>query len=377
MKLRYRILNTLVVIIALAVAALWLVLAHDSPCPQSPRAPTGNAAHMTAALYRCYGTPQVLKLEEVAQPVPAPDELLVKVRAASVNPLDWHFLTGSPYIVRLDSGVGAPKDPRMGVDFAGVVAAVGAGVQHFKVGDAVFGGHDGAFAEYLTVRESRAVALKPDEVTFEQAASLPIAAITALQALRDKGKLQAGQKVLINGASGGVGTFAVQLARWLGGEVTGVCSTRNVALVRSLGADHVIDYTHEDFTRGTERYDLIIDNVGSHSLLEYRRAMTPHGKLVIVGVQSSAAAGGLLGGISTLLKAVILNPFVSQKFEPFLAQLNPKDLNLLADLVRQGKLNPVIDRRYPLAELPAAMAYLEAGHARGKIIVDVGSEPAG
>jgi len=374
MKLRYKILNTLVVLIALAVAALWLVLSHDAPCPQSA-APAGAGEHMKAALYRCYGAPQVVRIEEVARPAPAPDELLVKVRAASLNPLDWHYMEGSPYIMRLEVGVGQPKDPRLGVDFSGTVEAVGKDVQHFKVGDAVFGARDGAFAEYLTVRESRAVALKPEGVSFEQAASLPIAAITALQALRDKGKLRAGQKVLVNGASGGVGTFAVQLARWMGGEVTGVCSARNAELARSLGADHVIDYGREDFTRGTAHYDLIIDIVGNHPLLDYRRVMTPHGILVVVGGPNSR--GQLLGPLTLMLDAAFLSRFVSQQFEPFLAELNPKDLALLADLIQQGKLKPVIDRRYPLAELPAAMAYLEAGHARGKIVLEVGSEPAG
>ena len=374
MKLRYKILNTLVVLIALAVAALWLVLSHDAPCPQSAT-PAGAGEHMKAALYRCYGAPQVVRIEEVARPAPAPDELLVKVRAASLNPLDWHYMEGSPYIMRLEVGVGQPKDPRLGVDFSGTVEAVGKDVQHFKVGDAVFGARDGAFAEYLTVRESRAVALKPEGVSFEQAASLPIAAITALQALRDKGKLRAGQKVLVNGASGGVGTFAVQLARWMGGEVTGVCSARNAELARSLGADHVIDYGREDFTRGTAHYDLIIDIVGNHPLLDYRRVMTPHGILVVVGGPNSR--GQLLGPLTLMLDAALLSRFVSQQFEPFLAELNPKDLALLADLIQQGKLKPVIDRRYPLAELPAAMAYLEAGHARGKIVLEVGSEPAG
>lgn len=376
MKLRYKILNSLLVLLVLAVVALRLLLAHDSPCPAAPAATAGaGAERMKAAAYHCYGSPEVLKIEEKARPTPADDELLVRVHAASLNPLDWHYMTGTPYLVRLDAGIGLPTDPRMGVDFAGTVEAVGKAVTHFKVGDEVFGGHDGAFAEYLTVRESRAVVLKPQGVTFEQAASLPIAAITALQALRDKGKLHAGQKVLINGASGGVGTYAVQLAKWLGGEVTGVCSARNAALVRSLGAAHVIDYANEDFTRGTERYDLIIDNVGSHGLLDYRRVMAPHGILVIVGGPSSA--GQLLGPITTLLEAMVVNPFVGQRFEPFLAELNPKDLSALADLIPQGKLMPVIDRRYPLAELPEAMRYLEAGHARGKIVIDIGADTTG
>lgn len=330
---------------------------------------------MKAVVYRCYGAPEVLKVEEVARLAPADDELLVRVHAASLNPLDWHYMEGSPYIMRLEVGIGAPKDPRMGVDFSGTVEATGKGVEHFKVGDAVFGAHDGAFAEYVTVRESRAVALKPEQISFGEAASLPIAAITALQALRDKGQLHAGQKVLINGASGGVGTFAVQLAKWLGGEVTGVCSTRNVELVRSLGAEHVIDYSREDFTRGTEHYDLIIDNVGNHPLLDYRRVMTPHGILVVVGGPNSR--GQLLGPLSIMLDATLLSHFVSQRFEPFLAELNPKDLALLADMARQGKLRAVIDRRYPLAQLPDAMRYLEAGHARGKIVIDVSADTTG
>jgi NADPH:quinone reductase-like Zn-dependent oxidoreductase len=371
MKLRYKILNVLLALVIVAAIALRLVVSYDSPCPQSP-ALAGSAAHMKAVMYRCYGRSQVLKLEDVAKPVPADDELLVKVHAASVNPLDWHYMSGTPYIMRLDSGIGAPKDARMGVDFSGTVEAVGKSVQHFKVGDEVFGARDGAFAEYLTVRDSRAVVEKPQGVSFEQAAALPIAAITALQALRDAGKLRAGQKVLINGASGGVGTFAVQLAKWLGGDVTGVCSTKNVELVRSLGADHVIDYTREDFTRGAERYDLIIDNVSSHPLLDYRRVMTPHGILVIVGGPNSR--GQMLGPLTIMLKGLILNPFVSQRYQLFLAELNPKDLSLLADLIQQGKLKPVIDRRYPLAQLPEALSYLEAGHARGKIVIDVGDD---
>jgi NADPH:quinone reductase-like Zn-dependent oxidoreductase len=374
MKLRYKILNVLLALVIVAVIALRLVLSYDSPCPPSPGL-TGSAARMKAVVYRCYGTPQVLKLEEVAKPVPADDELLVKVHAASLNPLDWHYMSGTPYLVRLDAGVGAPKDPRMGVDFSGTVEAVGKSVQHFKVGDQVFGGRDGAFGEYVTVRESRAVVVMPQGVSFEQAASLPIAAITALQALRDKGKLRAGQKVLINGASGGVGTFSVQLAKWLGGEVTGVCSTKNLELVRSLGADHVIDYTREDFTRGAERYDLVIDNVGTHPLLDYRRVMTPHGTLVLVGGGNSR--GEMLGGLTIVLKGLLLNPFVSQRIEPFLAELNPRDLSLLAGLIQQGKLKPVIDRRYPLAQLPEAMSYLEAGHARGKVVIDVGDDTTG
>jgi NADPH:quinone reductase-like Zn-dependent oxidoreductase len=323
---------------------------------------------MKAIVYRCYGAPDVVKLEDVTKPVPADDRMLVKVHAASVNPLDWHFMRGKPYIMRPMAGFGAPKDTRMGVDFAGTVEAVGKDVTQFKPGDEVFGGADGAFAEYVTVRGKGSVALKPANISFEQAAAVPIAAITALQALRDQGKLQAGQKVLINGASGGVGTFAVQIAKVLGGEVTGVCSTRNVALVQSIGADHVIDYTREDFTRGSQRYDLIVDNVGSHSAAQTRRALKPAGTLVIVG---GSSGGPWLGGMSGAIEAKALAPFVSQKIGFFLAKLNHDDLDYLRQLLQDGKITPVIDRRYKLSETPEAIRYVEAGHARGKVVINL------
>ena len=234
---------------------------------------------MKAIVSRCYGSPAVLRLENIAVPTPKDDEVLVRVRAASVNPLDWHYMRGTPYLVRTESGYGTPENPRLGVDFAGTVEAVGRNVKRFQPGDEVFGGKTGAFAEYVTIREGRAIAVKPTNVTFEQAASVPIAGLTALQALRDKGKIHAGQKVLINGASGGVGTFAVQIAKSYGAEVTGVCSTRNVELVRSLGADHVIDYTREDFTKDDQRYDLILDNVGNHTLLRVPARFESQGRL--------------------------------------------------------------------------------------------------
>jgi NADPH:quinone reductase-like Zn-dependent oxidoreductase len=296
------------------------------------------------------------------------DQVLVKVHAAAVNPLDWHYMRGSPYIMRLGTGLGAPDEPRLGVDFAGTVESVGKDVTRFKPGDAVFGGRTGAFAEFVTVREERALALKPANITFEQAAAVPIAAITALQGLRDKGRLQAGQKVLINGASGGVGTFAVQIAKALGAEVTGVCSTRNVDLVRGLGADHVIDYTRENFTASDQRYDLILDNVGNHSLREVRRALEPNGTLVIVGTSSK---GNWVGPLWRPLKAMALSPFVSQELVNIMAQLDPRDLEVLADLMRSGKMTPVIDRRYSLSDVPAAVRYLEEGRARGKVIISV------
>lgn len=361
-----RVLSIIAVVVVAALVSLALALSHDSPCESAP--PVGGAQPMKAITHRCYGPPEVLRLEELAKPVPADHELLVKVHAAAVNPLDWHYMRGTPYLVRMDSGLGGPTNPRLGVDFAGTIEAVGSGVTRFKPGDEVFGGKFGAFAEYLVVREDRAVALKPANVSFEQAAAVPIAAITALQGLRDKGHIQAGQKILINGASGGVGTFAVQIAKSYGAEVTGVCSTRNVELVKSIGADHVIDYTHEDFTKGAQRYDLILDSIGNHPLLDYRQVLTPKGNFIIVGGQSN---GKWLGPMTTLIEALALSPFVSQNYRPFLAELDAKDLAILAGLMQAGKVTSVIDRRYKLSELPEAMRYLEAGHARGKVVIDI------
>jgi NADPH:quinone reductase-like Zn-dependent oxidoreductase len=311
----------------------------------------------------------VLNVEDIEKPVPADNEVLVKVRAASANPLDWHYMRGEPYLMRGDSGLGAPKVPRFGVDFAGTVESVGRSVTRFKPGDEVYGGRTGAFAEYLVVREDRAIVPKPANLSLEQAATIPIAAITALQGLRDKGHIKPGQKVLINGASGGVGTFAVQIAKSYGAEVTGVCSTRNVELVRSLGADRVIDYTKEDFTQGKERYDLILDMVGNHSLTAARRAMTPDGVLVIVGGSSE---GRWLGPMTRPLKGLLLSPFVSQEFPMLLAELKPEDLAVMNELIQAGKVTPVIDRRYMLPEVRDAIAYLEEGRARGKVVIDVG-----
>jgi NADPH:quinone reductase-like Zn-dependent oxidoreductase len=322
---------------------------------------------MKAIVYRWYGSPEVLAFEDTAKPVPADDEVLVKVHAAAVNPLDWHYMRGTPYFLRLGSGLGSPKDSRLGVDFAGTVEAVGKDVTRYKAGDAVFGGANGAFAEYVTIAENRGLAAKPANVSFEQAASAPIAAITALQGLRDEGQIKPGQKVLINGASGGVGTFAVQIAKSLGAEVTGVCSTRNLELVRSIGADHVVDYTRENYTESGKLYDLIIDNVGNHSLSANRRALSPEGRLVIVGGQG----GNWLGPMLRPLGAMMLSPFMDQKMGMMLARMDKDDLAVLADLMQAGKVTPVIDRRFPLNEVPAAIRYSEEGHARGKIIINV------
>ena len=367
MKLRYKILGGLGVVVVVAITALGLVLSHDSPCTAAPPL-AANTPSMKAIVYRCYGTPDVLKLEEIAKPPPADDRVLVKVYAASVNPLDWHYMRGKPYIVRPMAGVGKPDSILMGADFAGTVESVGKSVTRFKPGDEVFGDRDGAFGEYVSVRENGAMALKPTNMTMEQAAAVPIAGITALQALRDKGKVQPGQKVLINGASGGVGTFAVQIAKAYGADVTGVCSTKNIEMVKSIGADHVIDYSKEDFTQGSLRYDLIIDNVGNHSLSEYRQVLTPNGALVMVGGPSD---NSWLGPLTTSAKAYFVSPFISQKLIFILADANKDDLNVLRDLMQAGKLTPVIDRRYKLAETAQALGYLEQGHAKGKIIIAV------
>ena len=325
---------------------------------------------MKAITYCDYGLTN-LKLENIEKPTPNDDQVLVRVRAASVNPYDWHFVEGTPKIMRaMGVGLRKPKDTRLGVDFAGTVEAVGKNVTQFQPGDEVFGGSTGAFAEYVCRRATGSVALKPASITFEQAASANIAGITALQAVRDKGKLGPGQKVLINGASGGVGTFAVQIAKSLGADVTGVCSTRNVDLVRSLGADHVIDYTKEDFAKGTERYDAILDNVPNHTLSECRRVLSPKGKYVLIG------GGGpndsrWIGPFGRIIKSMVLSPFISQKMGMMMADTSQKDLTILADLMQSGKVKPVIDRTYKLSEVPAAIAYVEEGHARGKVIITI------
>ena len=370
MKLRYKVLSVVLVLAAATALGVALTLSHNSPCAAAQSPPAGTPL-MKAIVYRCYGSPDVLKVENIAKPSAPDKRMLVKVHAASVNPLDWHYMRGEPYLMRLGVGIGTPDDIHMGVDFSGTVVSVGKDVTRFKPGDEVFGGGDGAFGEYVSVAEKGSVAIKPANITFEQAAAVPIAAVTALQALRDKGKIQPGQTVLINGASGGVGTFAVQIAKSYGAKVTGVCSTRNLAMVRSLGADRVIDYTQEDFTKGSQRYDLIIDTVGTHSLSDYRRALNPHGSLVIVG---SLDRGRWLGPLAGTIDAWLYSPFVSQKFIFLFAQLNPEDLDVLRDLMREGKITPVIDRQYALSEVPEAIRYLEQGHARGKVVVTVAGD---
>src|SRR5438876_39494 len=359
-----------IVLVLLVLAFLYAFVAYwrsTNDCGKTA-APTNPMK----AIVRCdYGLAN-LKLEDIEKPVPDNDQILVKIHAVSVNPYDWHFVEGTPYFMRaMGVGLRKPKDTRLGVDFAGTVEAVGKNVTKFKPGDEVFGGRTGAFAEYVCVREARAVATKPASVTFEQAASVPIAGITALQGLRDKGKVQPGQKVLINGASGGVGTFAVQIAKSMGADVTGVCSTKNLDMVRSLGADHVIDYTKEDFTKGDQHYDVILDNVANHSLSECRRVLNPDGKYVLIGGGGVNESRWLGPGLTHAFKAMFLSKFVSQKMGMMLAELNHDDLAFIADLMQSGKVTPVIDRTYKLSELPQAIEYLEQGHARGKVVVKV------
>jgi len=366
MKLRYKIANGSLIVLAVLITVLGLVLSHTEDCGPAPEM-SAETETMQAAVQRCYGSPDVIEIALIEKPLPKDDEVLVRIHAASVNPLDWHYLRGSPYFMRLMSGLGKPDDIRMGVDYAGTVEAIGANVTTFKPGDEVFGGRDGAFAQYVTVGADRAIALKPANMSFEQAASVGIAGITALQALRDKGLLQSGQRVLINGASGGVGTFAVQIAKSFGAEVTAVCSTRNVELVQSIGADHVFDYKKEDYTDSGEQYDLIIDNVGNHGLLANRSVLTADGKLVMIG----GAKGNWIAPMLGPIKALMLSPFVNQELLLILAEFSQGDLNVLGDLMQSGAMTPVIDRTYSLYELPEAIAYSEEGHARGKIIVTV------
>jgi NADPH:quinone reductase-like Zn-dependent oxidoreductase len=359
-------------VLALAAAALGsgaIALSHDSGCPSAPPAPSGPET-MRAVRYHCYGEPSVLGLETVPKPAVGDSDVLIRVRAASLNPLDWHFTRGTPYLMRLDAGFGRPEDPRVGVDFAGTVEAVGESVTRFKPGDEVFGRRSGALAEYLGVRVCGARTPKPANITFEQAAGVPVAAVTALQALRDKGHLAPGQKVLINGASGGVGTFTVQIAKALGAEVTAVTSGRNAELVRILGADRVIDYAKEDFARGAARYDLIVDNVGNRSLADLRRVLVPAGAAVLVG-GGGPKDGRWIGPLIMPIKALLLRPFVRQKLTFFIAEMNRADLASLAELMADGKVTPVVDRIYPLEQAAAALRYLEEGHARGKVIVSI------
>jgi len=316
---------------------------------------------MKAIVYHQYGGPEVLRLEEVAKPSPAAGEVLVKVRAAALNPYDWHFMRGTPYPLRMMAGLGKPKNPRIGADVAGEVEAIGEGVTRWKAGDAVFGAGQGAFAEYVCTSETK-LAAKPEDATFEQAAGVHIAGITALQALRDKAK------VLVNGAAGGVGTFGVQIAKAFGAAVTGVCSTRNVEMVRGIGADGVVDYTREDFAAGAARYDVVLDCVGNRSLTDVRRVLKQRGVYVGAG---GTTDNWMMGPLLDTVKRAVLSRLGSRKLLVIWAKPRQEDLAALGEMIRTGKVKTVLDRTYPLSETAEAMRYLEAGHARGKVVLTV------
>ncbi len=319
---------------------------------------------MKAIVYYKYGSPEVLQLKEVEKPTPTDNQVLVKIHAASVNPLDWHRMRGAPFLARLGEGLLKPKNPKLGADIAGQVEAVGSNVTKFRLGDDVFGLTTGGFAEYVCAGETK-LALKPANLSFE-AAAVPVAAFTALQGLRDKGQIQSGQKVLINGAAGGVGTFAVQIAKSFGAEVTGVCSTPKLDMVCSIGADHVVDYTREDFTRSGQHYDLIYDAVGNRSVSAYKRALSPQGKCVIAGFTS----------LPRLLEQMILGPRLSkaggkQIIGQGMASTSQENLLVIKELLETGKVVPVIDKLYPLSKTAEAIGYLEKGHAAGKVVITV------
>jgi NADPH:quinone reductase-like Zn-dependent oxidoreductase len=366
MKTLKRILLGIGAVLVLGIAALMLTVSYESACPQAPALAAGTDS-MSAITQRCYGAPgKVLMLEQVAKPKPADHELLIKIRAASVNPYEWHVVTGKPYLMRFGSGIGAPHRTRVGYDMAGIIEAVGSKVTRFKVGDEVFGGANGALAEYALAGEDDDVVAKPAEVTFEDAASLLIAGGTALEAVRDHGHVGVGQKVLINGASGGVGTYAVQLAKIFGAEVTAVCSTRNVELVRSLGADHVIDYTHENFTKGNVQYDVVIDNVGNQPYHDLLDVVKPTGTVVTISGPSDNA---FLGPLSRIIKQKVVSYFVDPHLTFFVANASVVDLQYLVGLLRDGKMKSVVDRRYPLAQAGAALDYIGSQHSRGKVVI--------
>ena len=324
---------------------------------------------MRAIVYHEYGSPAVLGLEDIATPAPAEGEVLVRVLGAAVNPGDWDLLRGKPYILRPMTGIRRPKNGVLGLAIAGKVETLGENVTVFKPGDEVYAELSrGGFAEYAIV-PADALAQKPANLTFEEAAAVPVAGVTALQALRDTARVESGHKVLINGASGGVGTFAVQIAKVFGADVTGVCSTRNLDLVRSIGADHVVDYSQEDFATGGQRYDLILDNVGNRSLSDNRRALSPKGTFI---PNSNKGPGTLIGGyLARALHAVMVSPFVPQRLRPMAASGSSEDLVVLKELIEAGKVSPVIDRTYPLADTAKALEHYGAGHARGKIVITV------
>jgi NADPH:quinone reductase-like Zn-dependent oxidoreductase len=352
-------------VLVLGTISLMIVTSYDKACPAVTAADAGSDA-MRAVRLRCYGLSEGLRVERVARPVPGDGQVLIRIHATSVNPAEWHGVMGQPYLIRFSEGIGAPKDAKLGYDMAGVVEAVGPKVTRLKPGDEVFGGVPGAFAEYAIGRDAGSIVLKPANLSFEEAAGITIAGLTALQGLRDHGHVKPGHKVLINGASGGVGTYAVQIAKAMGAEVTGVCSTRNVELVRSLGADHVIDYTRADFTQGDVRYDVILDNVGNHSYFALANVTQPDGVIVTVGGTNKT---GWLGPLTRIAWRAVVRHFIDPAMPFYIAKGNQPDLEYLAGLAREGKLRTAIDRRYPLEETRQALEYIGSQRARGKVIV--------
>ena len=356
--------STLLIFVGLVV---WLFIAYwtsTNDCQRNAATPNNP---MKAILSCQYGA-ENLQLQEIEKPTPADNEVLVRVRAASINPVDGHLIRGG-WLMRPMSGMRKPKDTRFGTDFAGVVESVGKNVTDFKPGDEVFGAKNGAVAQYICVKADRAIVTKPSNITFEQAGSVGVAGITALQGLRDKGRIQAGQKVLINGASGGVGTFAVQIAKAFGADVTGVCSTRNVDLVKSIGADRVIDYTKEDFTKTDQQYDMIYDLVGNHGFSERRKILKPGGICVLAGIGGAGEHPEMWGRISGNFWNAFLSNFTREKFVFYIAKLSKDDFNVLRELMEAGKVSPVIDRTYKIEQTLDAVRYMEEGHSRGKVVV--------
>jgi NADPH:quinone reductase-like Zn-dependent oxidoreductase len=356
-------------LLVLGGAFVWFLIVYWTSTNDCERNAATPANPMKAILNCEYGV-ENLQLRDLEKPSPNENEVLVRVRAASINPVDGHMIRGS-WLMRPISGMRKPKNTRFGTDFSGVVEAVGKNVTDFKPGDEVFGAKNGAVADYVCVKADRALVMKPNNITFEQAGSVAVAGLTALQGLRDMGRIQSGQKVLINGASGGVGTFAVQIAKAFGAEVTAVCSTRNVDLIKSIGADHVIDYTKEDFTKTDQRYDMLYDLVGNHGFSERRKILKPDGICVLAGVGGAGIHPGSWGRMLGNFLDAFLSKFTSQKFPFYIAKLTKDDLNVLRDLMQSGKVSPVIDRTSKMSETQAALRDLEEGHARGKVVITI------